>query len=163
MPQEIERKFLVRGEGWRGLGRSRHIRQGYLCRDPERVVRVRVDDDGAWLTVKGRPSGAARAEFEYAIPRAEADHLLAHLCAPPVVEKTRHEIAIAGLVWEIDEFHHPNRGLVLAEVELPRADFPLTLPDWIGEEVTGQAQYYNQNIGIGPSSLSASQGRRGSG
>jgi adenylate cyclase len=145
MAQEIERKFLVKGDGWRALGRPRRIRQGYLCRDPARVVRVRVEDDGAWLTIKGPPSGAARAEFEYAIPRADADHLLA-LCPPPVIEKTRHEIAVAGLTWEVDEFHHPDRGLVLAEVELPRADFPLTLPDWVGAEVTGQSQYYNQNM-----------------
>jgi adenylate cyclase len=149
MAKEIERKFLVRGDRWRGLSRrSRRIRQGYLRRDPERVVRVRVADDGAWLTIKGRPVGAERAEFEYAIPRADADDMLAHLCLPPVIEKTRHEITVDGLTWEIDEFHRPNHGLVLAEVELPRADFPLTLPDWIGAEVTGQPQYYNQNMGL---------------
>jgi len=147
MAKEIERKFLVRGDRWRGLGRrSRRIRQGYLSRDSERVVRVRVDDDGAWLTVKGRPVGAERAEFEYAIPRDDADQMLAHLCLPPVIEKTRHEITVGDVTWEVDEFHRPNRGLVLAEVELPSADFPVTLPDWIGAEVTGQPQYYNQNM-----------------
>ena len=148
MAQEIERKFLVRSDGWRGLGRARRVRQGYLCRDPDRVVRVRVDDDGAWLTIKARPNGAARAEFEYAISRADADHLLAHLCLPPVIEKIRHEITIAGLTWEVDEFHCPNGGLVLAEIELPRADLPVTLPDWVGAEVTGQPEYYNQNMGL---------------
>ena len=147
MATEIERKFLVRNDRWRGLGRrSRHIRQGYLSRDPARVVRVRVDDEGAWLTVKGPAVGAERAEFDYAIPRNDADQMLAHLCLPPVIEKTRHEIAAAGVTWEVDEFHRPNRGLVLAEVELPSADFPLTLPDWVGAEVTGQPQYYNQNM-----------------
>jgi adenylate cyclase len=145
MAEEIERKFLVKGDDWRALGRARRIRQGYLCRDAARVVRVRLEDDGAWLTIKGPPSGATRAEFEYPIPRADADRLLA-LCAPPLIEKTRHVITVAGLTWEVDEFHHPRRGLVLAEVELPRADFPLTLPDWIGAEVTGQKQYYNQNM-----------------
>jgi adenylate cyclase len=146
MATEIERKFLVRDDRWRGLGQAHRIRQGYLCRDPARVVRVRIDDDAAFLTVKGASVGPARAEFEYAILRADAEQMLAHLCLPPLIEKTRHDIAIAGLTWEVDEFHHPNPGLVLAEVELPSTDYPVTLPDWIGAEVTGQPQYYNQNM-----------------
>jgi adenylate cyclase len=148
MAKEIERKFLVAHDGWRGLGRSRRIRQGYLSRDKERVVRVRIDDEGAQLTVKGIATGAERQEFEYAIPLADAEHMLAHLCLPPLIEKTRHEIDVGGLIWEVDEFHRPNRGLVLAEVEIPRPDFPLILPDWVGAEVTGQPQYYNHNLGI---------------
>jgi adenylate cyclase len=148
MAKEIERKFLVRDERWRGLGRSRRIRQGYLSRDKDRVVRVRVEDGAARLTVKGPATGAERDEFEYAIPVADAEHMLACLCLPPVIDKTRHEITLGGLVWEVDEFHAPDSGLVLAEVELPSADFPLILPEWVGAEVTGQSRYYNQNIGI---------------
>jgi adenylate cyclase len=148
MGREIERKFLVRDDRWRGLGPSHRIRQGYLSRAGERVVRVRIDGETAQITIKGAPHGAERAEFEYAIPLADAEYMLAKLCLPPAIEKTRHEITIDGVRWQVDEFHQPNRGLVLAEVELPAADFPLVLPDWIAAEVTGEPRYYNQNMGI---------------
>jgi adenylate cyclase len=148
MPKEIERKFLVRGAAWRGQGPSRRIRQGYLSRDKERVVRVRLEDRNAWLTIKSIARGAVRDEFEYAIPPADAEYLLARLCLPPVIDKTRHEVAVGGLVWEVDEFHGSISGLVLAEVELPQADYPLAIPDWVGAEVTGQPEYYNQNLGV---------------
>jgi len=142
---EIERKFLVRDrsviEGSTGVP----YRQGYLSTDPERTVRVRRGGGHAYLTIKGLTEGATRAEFEYEIPIADADHLLA-LCEGPIIEKTRHRIDHAGLTWEIDVFSGQNAGLVLAEVELPSADTAVEIPDWVGDEVTSDPRYYNANL-----------------
>lgn len=157
MPLEIERKFLVSGDGWRPLARSRQrFRQGYLSRGPETTVRVRlVAGQAAFLTVKGE-GRIARAEFEYAIPLADAEAMLAGLCRPPLIEKTRHDVLHAGLLWHVDEFHGGNDGLVLAEVELGAADQPVELPGWVGREVTGDMAYRNSELsrrpGGGPAS-----------
>lgn len=152
MPVEIERKFLVVGDGWRPLARSRRrLRQGYLSRGPGAVVRVRlVANEAAFLTIKSDDPGIARAEFEYAIPAADAEAMLANLCRPPLVEKTRHEVPHAGLLWQVDEFHGGRAGLVLAEVELGAADQPVELPGWAGREVTGDAAYRNSELSRGP-------------
>jgi adenylate cyclase len=144
MKQEIERKFLVAHEGWRvGVTSIQRIRQGYLCLDPGRTVRVRVSDDQAWLTIKGPGAGASRAEYEYPLPAAEATQLLDQLCLRPQIDKTRHLVPHGGLVFEVDLFHGDNEGLIMAEVELAAADTHVDLPPWIGAEVTGDPRYFN--------------------
>lgn len=145
MGVEIERKFLLAGDGWRVLGQPLLLRQGYLCSDPARVVRVRVAGDQAFLTIKGRSVGATRGEWEYPIPLADANELLA-LCEQPIVEKFRREIAFAGNVWEVDEFLGANQGLLLAEIELASEDQPFDKPDWIGADVTHDARYFNSSL-----------------
>lgn len=142
MAVEIERKFIVTGQEWRPGRPGMPIRQGYLCLDPQRSVRVRVSGEKACLTIKGASEGARRLEFEYSIPVDEARQLLA-LCAARIIEKTRYKVAFAGHIWDIDEFHGLNRGLVLAEVELESEATCVELPPWVGEEVTGDMRYFN--------------------
>ncbi len=149
MGVEIERKFLLVSEAWRRGAVGQHYRQGYLCTDPERTVRVRVAGTRAMLTIKGRTVGASRAEFEYAIPLADAEAMLA-LCLPPLIDKTRYSVMAGGRMWEVDEFHGLNAGLVVAEVELEAEDAPLELPEWVGAEVTGQRAYYNSCLVCAP-------------
>ena len=143
---EIERKFLLRGDGWRALGQPALLRQGYLSSTPERVVRVRIEGDQAVLTIKGRSVGASRGEWEYAIPLADAEEFLERLCEQPIIEKYRRRIAFDGMTWEVDEFLGANAGLVLAEIELSSEDQAFSTPDWIGAEVTDDARYYNANL-----------------
>ena len=145
MGREIERKFLVRGYDWKHDADATTMRQGYLSTDPERVVRVRVEGGKAALTIKGKSSGAVRGEWEYAIPKGDAEELLA-LCPRPLVEKTRHRIEFAGMLWEVDEFHGDNAGLVVAEIELQTEDQAFDKPHWVGEEVTHDARYFNSNL-----------------
>jgi adenylate cyclase len=151
MKQEIERKFLVCGDGWRAAAVSAvRMRQGYLSLDPARTVRVRLAGDRAWVTIKGLGNGAARAEYEYSIPPEDAAVLLERLCHPLQVEKTRHRIPHGGLMFEVDVFHGANEGLVLAEVELPAADTVVERPSWLGEEVTGDPRYFNAYLARNP-------------
>lgn len=145
MGVEIERKFLVVGESWRNAADPTRYRQGYLNSAKHRTVRVRIAGGAAHLTVKGPSTGATRAEFEYAIPVVEAESLL-ELCETPLIEKLRRRIPFQDLVWEVDEFLGPNRGLVIAEVELEHEDQSIILPDWIGREVTGDPAYFNSNL-----------------
>ena len=144
MGLEIERKFLVVGRAWR-KGRGVLLRQGYLSTVPERTVRIRLEGRRGWITVKGLTKGAVRSEFEYPLPAADARELLA-MCEKPLLEKTRRRLRFGGRVWDVDEFHGRLAGLVVAEVELPRADARVTLPPWAGKEVTGDARYYNANL-----------------
>ncbi len=143
---EIERKFLVSGDGWRGDWPATSIRQGYLTTDPDRVVRARIAGESAFLTLKGRPvdTGArSRLEFEYPIPVADAEVILDQLCLKPLIEKIRRRVVVRGVTWEVDEFQGENAGLVLAEVELDHPEARIDLPDWIGEEVTADPRYQN--------------------
>jgi CYTH domain-containing protein len=146
MPQEIERKYLVRSDAWRSGATGKRYRQGYLSTEPDRTVRVRVAGDAAFLTVKGRSAGAARAEYEYTIPREHAEEMLDRLCLRPLVEKTRYRIPWGGLTWEVDEFGGANAGLVVAEVELAREDQAIELPPWVGREVTQDPRYANASL-----------------
>lgn len=146
MGREIERKFLVRGEAWRQLGVGVLYRQGYLSSGQGCTVRVRVAGEQGYLTIKSATTGISRAEYEYAIPVAEAMELLDTLCQRPLIEKTRYRVPWQTVVWEIDEFAGENQGLIVAEVELAHADQPLDLPDWIGEEVSGDPRYFNSNL-----------------
>jgi CYTH domain-containing protein len=146
MGQEIERKFLLRSDAWRAGARGKRYRQGYLCTAKERTVRVRTVDAAGFLTIKGPSRGVARAEYEYEIPVADADEMLDSLCEGPLIEKTRYRVEHEGLVWEIDEFDGDNQGLVVAEVELQRAEQAIVKPAWLGEEVTADPRYFNANL-----------------
>ena len=146
MGVEIERKVLVKGEGWRAQGEPVLLRQGYLSSHAERTVRVRIEGERAVLTIKSKNVGAARGEWEYEIPVAEAAELLDRLCERPLIEKYRRRIPYAGFVWEVDEFLGENAGLVVAEIELPAEDTAFDKPDWAGEEVTHDLRYLNSRL-----------------
>ncbi len=146
---EIERKFLVEGDAWRVGASPSRIVQGFLSRDPERIVRVRLRDGEAFLTIKGKGSGLARVEVEVAIPAEEARQLLP-LCLPPLIEKTRHLVTWAGHLWEIDEFYGDNAGLVVAEVELAAEDEIFERPPWLGREVSEDFRYSNAALSERP-------------
>ncbi|MCB0108052.1 MAG: CYTH domain-containing protein [Caldilineaceae bacterium] len=151
MGQEIERKFLVVGEGWR-TGQRTTIRQGYLSVEVERTVRVRTKEEHAaanahaYLTIKGKTEGTARAEYEYEIPLADANELLDHLCLRSLIEKDRYTLDYEGMTWEVDEFFGENQGLVLAEIELEETDQSFANPPWLGEEVSHDARYFNASL-----------------
>ncbi|KAF0812435.1 Inorganic triphosphatase [Andreprevotia sp. IGB-42] len=149
MATEIERKFLLANDSWRNdVQAASRIAQGYLNTDPERTVRVRIKGAQGYLTIKGRNSGISRAEFEYEVPLADAEAMLA-LC-PQVLDKTRHLVEFAGFTWEIDEFHGDNAGLVVAEIELPTESTAFDRPAWLGQEVSGEACYYNSALSTHP-------------
>lgn len=151
MGTEIERKFLVANDTWRATAVSAaRLVQGYLTAEPGLTVRVRVADAAAWLTIKGATQGISRAEFEYPIPRTDADAMLATLALCPPVEKIRHHVPHAGHVWEVDVFAGANAGLVLAEIELAAVDEPFARPPWLGEEVSGDPRYYNARLARQP-------------
>jgi CYTH domain-containing protein len=151
MPVEIERKFLVTGEAWRGGPPGQRVCQGYLASDAGVTVRIRRAGPRAYLTIKGQGDGGpARPEFEYEIPVEEAEQMLASLCRRPLIEKTRHEVVHAGQLWQVDEFGGANTGLVLAEVELDHPAEELMLPSWVGEEVTSDPRYRNSALVAGP-------------
>jgi adenylate cyclase len=141
---EIERKFLVKGDFKSSVRESSHVVQGYLASVPERTVRVRIRDDQGYLTVKGMGSGSglSRFEWEIKIPVKDAEDLL-RICEPGVIDKTRHLVKSGDHLFEVDEFHGENEGLVLAEVELSAEDEQIIKPEWLGKEVTGQKKYYN--------------------
>lgn len=146
MAIEIERKFLVKGDTWRSLAVGVIYRQGYISRSNDRTVRVRRAGDRAYLTIKGVAIGISRSEFEYEIPVADAEIMLTTLCDRPLIEKKRYRIPIGDLVWEVDEFLGENQGLIVAEVELQQVAQSIPLPDWIGEEVSGDPRYFNSNL-----------------
>jgi adenylate cyclase len=146
MPQEIERKFLVTSDDYKSLAKGEYIHQGFLSTVKERVVRVRIRGEKAWITIKGISTGASRAEFEYPVPLEDAKYLLENICEKPTIEKHRYEIPFTGFTWEVDEFHGENDGLIVAEIELPSEDAAFDIPGWIGEEVTSDPRYYNANL-----------------
>jgi len=146
---EIERKFLIKPELWQPPVNGVEIKQGYLSVDPERVVRVRVAGEKAFLTIKGKPVGIVRTELEYEIPKNEAEVLL-NLCLDFPVEKIRFKEKIGELVWEIDIFKGENEGLIMAEVELADENQNVDLPDWVGDEVSSDSRYYNSWLSQNP-------------
>ncbi len=147
---EIERKFLVTGDGWRPqVTVQTRFSQGYLSRDPALTVRVRIAGDQAFLTIKGATTGATRAEFEYPVPLTDAQQLLA-LCDGPPVDKVRHLCPHEGMTWEVDEFLGANAGLVVAEIELQSEAQTFARPAWLGDEVTGDGRYVNANLTAHP-------------
>jgi adenylate cyclase len=170
MPIEIERKFLVTGEGWRAAARKvEPMAQGYLndlaAMDRGAMkasVRVRIAGDGAWLNLKSRELGHTRQEFDYPIPVDDARALLA-LCVGGLVDKRRHYVEHGGRMWEVDEFLGDNAGLVVAELELESADAAFERPEWIGAEVTDESRYYNLALSTRPFSEWSDAERRGPG
>ena len=153
MAVEIERRFLVKNDLWRGLAPGRVFRQGYLAAEKGRSVRIRTEGDRAVITVKGAAHGASRLEFEYPIPFADCTEMLEKLAIKPLIEKTRTRIPESsgtGLVWEVDDFHGANAGLVVAEIELPDPETPFEKPAWLGREVTGVARYLNAALARRP-------------
>lgn len=151
MGKEIERKFLVKQEGWRTTTGA-HYRQGYLSIDKVRTVRVRTvhylatGEQHGYLTIKGKSVGGSRPEYEYEIPIADAQEMLNQLCHHPLIEKIRHRIPQDAIIWEIDEFLGENAGLVVAEVELQNIEQPFEKPAWLGEEVTTDLRYFNSSL-----------------
>jgi adenylate cyclase len=146
MGKEIERKYLVKGNAWRGLTKGVRYRQGYLNRDKERTVRIRSTGAKAYITIKGLIVGASRPEYEYEIPVADGNAMLDTLAERPLIEKNRYRIPHGNVTIEVDEFLAENAGLVVAEVELKSEDQLVDKPAWLGEEVTGDPRYYNANL-----------------
>ena len=140
MGSEIERKFLVKNDRWGPGGDGKLQRQGYLAITDRGTMRVRIEEGRAVLNIKGRQEGLTRAEFEYEIPAADGEKILATLCGY-IVEKTRYKREHVGKTWEVDVFHGENEGLVVAEVELESEDEEVELPDWVGEEVSHDVRY----------------------
>ncbi len=147
MGTEIERKFLVKSDTFSKQNGSEY-KQGYLNTDAARTVRVRVAGAKAFITVKGKNTGASRAEFEYEVPVADANDML-KLCEA-LIEKTRYIIVHEGMTWEVDVFHGDNKGLIMAEIELENEEQVFAKPEWLGKEVTGDARYYNSNLASKP-------------
>lgn len=149
MALEIERKFLVLNDAWRAAADAgTPYRQGYLSRvtGPDAVrssVRVRTDGERAFLNIKSATLGIRRQEYEYAIPLADAETMLADLCVGAVVEKTRYHVVAGAHVWEIDVFAGANTGLIVAEIELGHEDEAFERPEWLGAEVSDDPRYYN--------------------
>ena len=147
MAIEIERKFLLTGDGWRKLSvRQERLRDGLLATTADRKVRVRIYGARATLTVKAKAGSFHNAEYEYEIPVADAEELLARHCDGNLLTKTRHYVPYEGFMWEIDVYEGLLAGVVLAEVELPREGIDVPLPPWIGAEVTGQPDYKKINL-----------------
>ena len=147
---EIERKYLVNGESYKQMAVAHHhICQGYISREKTGTVRVRITDDKAYLTIKGKPAVGhfARYEWEKEIDVAEAQELM-KLCQGSIIDKTRWIVLAKedGLKWEVDEFHGKHEGLVVAEIELDCEEQVVELPSFIGKEVTDDPQYYNANM-----------------
>lgn len=144
MAQEIERKFLVKGDFKPFSTKATRITQGYLSSVPERAVRVRIKGDKGFITIKGigNASGTSRYEWEKEIPVTEVEELL-KICEPGVIDKTRYLVPAGKFTFEVDEFYGENQGLVVAEIELPSEQESIEKPDWLGEEITGDVRYYN--------------------
>ncbi|MDX1694575.1 MAG: CYTH domain-containing protein [Ketobacteraceae bacterium] len=155
MAVEIERKFLVNASKWQEFRDAQQLegvmfRQGYLA-EGESTVRVRLEGDKGRLTIKGKTRGLSRLEFEYPIPAEDAEQLLDALCGKPLIEKHRYVYrSPAGDTWEVDEFHGENRGLIVAEIELPSESASFERPDWLAEEVSHDDRYFNVNLAKHP-------------
>lgn len=147
MAQEIERKFLVQGDFKSESIKATRITQGYLSSVPERTVRVRIKGDKGFITIKGigSASGASRYEWEKEISVAEVEELL-KICEPGVIDKTRFLVKKGDHTFEVDEFYGDNAGLIVAEVELQAEEEAFEKPVWLGEEVTGDARYFNSML-----------------
>lgn len=157
MGKEIEHKFLTKDNRYRQLAEPTYYHQGYIPTTNGMTVRVRIAGDRGFVTFKDHAVGLTRHEFEYEIPVAEASQMLELMCAKPQIVKHRYIIpceeamnpngtTVSGLHWEVDEFHGDNEGLVVAEIEVPEEGTTFPLPDWIGEEVTGDHRYYNSHL-----------------
>ncbi len=151
MAIEIEHKFLLGNDDWRKeVFKSINYKQGYLNSQATSSIRVRISDQQAWLNIKSATPGNQRLEFEYEIPLSDAETIIDSLCTKPLVEKTRHFIKAGIHLWEIDEFKGANEGLVVAEIELAESGETFQKPYWLGQEVTDDLRYYNNNLALFP-------------
>jgi CYTH domain-containing protein len=149
---EIERKFLVKNDLFKKYSHTkRQLKQGYLNTDKNRTVRIRISDNNAFITIKGKSNttGTSRFEWEKEIQKFEAEKLLL-LCEPSIIEKTRYFVKVGRHTFEVDEFYGDNQGLVLAEIELNSEEESFTKPAWLANEVTGDLKYYNSSISKNP-------------
>jgi CYTH domain-containing protein len=148
---EIERKFLVNKEKWSRIEKEEKsfFRQGYILSDPEKTIRVRLTDTEGFLTIKGQSVGASKPEYEYRIPKEDAQQLLDNFCISEI-SKIRYFITYDNKLWEVDEFLGQNEGLMVAEIELTSEDESISIPDWVDKEVTEEWKYSNSNLAINP-------------
>ena len=154
MGTEIERKFLVKDLSWKtDQIKSLRFKQGYIrtVPAPKKVsVRIRIEGEQAFLTLKGAPTGISRSEFQYEVPLEDAEKMLSEFTSFGQVEKIRYFVPDPPYTWEIDEYLGENAGLITAEIELPSEDAEFTHPDWLGKEVSGVMRYYNSNLASRP-------------
>ncbi len=144
---EIERKFLLASEAWRAdADEGVKMKQGYFSGVAGATVRVRIAGEQAFLTIKGRPSGLIRSEFEYPVPVGDAEAMLREFCGTRIIDKCRYHVPYNGFVWEVDEYFGENAGLFTAELELDSAGTEFPVPPWLGEEVTGDSRYTNGSL-----------------
>ena len=147
MGVEIERKFLIANEHWRDVVESSQLmRQGYIIGSDKASVRVRVSGESANLNIKSAQLGVYRKEYEIPLDLADANEMLDNLCQSPLIEKTRHYIHFSNHLWEVDEFHGDNHGLLVAEIELSDVEEAFDKPDWVGQEVSEDVRYYNVSL-----------------
>jgi adenylate cyclase len=146
MGKELERKFLVKDNSFKELCVGQLYKQGYISINANGTVRIRIVGDKGFLTIKSKGDGIARDEFEYEIPLTDAEEMLQKICQKPFIEKTRYTYNYKGHIWEIDEFHGDNEGLVVAEIELESENENFDPPEWLGEEVTYDIKYLNSNL-----------------
>lgn len=146
MGKETEHKYIVISDSFKDMAESSsRLAQGYLSREPDRTVRVRIKDDKGFLTVKGRTYGDSRLEFEYEVPVEDAHEMLC-LCEEPVVEKIRYYVPFGGFTWEVDEFEGQLAGITVAEIELPESGTVYERPDFVGREVTNDPRWFNSQL-----------------
>ncbi len=147
MPVEIERKYLVVNDKWKlHVESEATLKQGYLATLPNASIRVRVAKGSAHLNIKSVTLGISRSEYEYEIPLEEGEEILANLTAGPIIDKVRYKVRCGNHIWDLDLFHGDNEGLIVAEVELDAEDETFEMPEWAGEEVSGDPKYYNASL-----------------
>ena len=147
MGKEIEHKYLVNDNSFISLASSCYtIKQGYICREKERTVRIRIKDEKAFITIKGITHGDTRDEYEYPIPLNDANMLLNTLCIKPIIVKKRYIVNYNDNKWEIDVFNGELDGLIVAEIEIPTSNYKYDIPPFIGRNVTNDSRYYNANL-----------------
>tara|TARA_B100001250_G_scaffold388006_1_gene385907 strand:- start:335 stop:799 length:465 start_codon:yes stop_codon:yes gene_type:complete len=150
MAIEIERKYLVKSPPLHLAEKRLHIKQGYIVNDQKQVVRIREKGDEYFLTIKGNQIGISRLEYDFPISKKDANELISNFCRDTIIEKTRHYLRFKDHIWEIDEFHKKNQGLVVAEIELNSENENFELPSWVEKEVTSEKKYYNMNLATNP-------------
>ncbi|MCP3965809.1 MAG: CYTH domain-containing protein [Lentisphaerae bacterium] len=151
MGKEIERKYIVQSNAWRDeYSSKKDFCQGYIAHSKNCVVRVRVTDDQAMITVKGEAINITRSEYEYSIPREDALKMLLEFAADNLIEKTRYFAEFGGNDWVIDEYFGRNEGLIVAEIEIPDEATEFDIPAWIGKEVSTEWKYSNASLAKKP-------------
>jgi len=151
MAIEIEHKYLVKKDLWKQIvpEKSVEVKQACLLTDPNKTIRVRTKGDKGYITIKGKATGASRAEFEYEIPVEDANELINNFSSN-LIEKIRQYITFENKLWEVDEFKGSNIGLIVAEIELTDENEKYSIPNWAGKNVTDDHKYANSNLSLRP-------------